>query len=278
MTDQDPDVRWAELAAALRQLRIASGLSGPALAQRNGWSQSKVSKIENKVTRPSVEDVTAWARTTGAPAERVQELAQVTTEVLTFHRSWRRSLSAGLAARQRGVAAVEAAATSVRVFQTHAIPGLLQVPEYAEQIFRMLDDAEVGGVAEAVAARMNRQSALYRADKSFTFLLGEGALRWVPAFEDVRQAQADRILAMQGRPNITIAVLPFSVKWPVLSALSFTIFNVPDDPTILVEDSDGERLLTGDVHVSRYENRFSKAMSAAVTGAAARKIIAQTAR
>jgi transcriptional regulator with XRE-family HTH domain len=264
---------WRELASALKALRVAAGLSGPALATRTGWSQSKVSKIENKVTRPSLDDVEAWGTATGAPGERIKELKQAADQVLTVNRTWRASHSGGLAARQRAVAEVEARATSVRIFQAHAIPGLLQVPEYAEQVLRMVDRSPGRDVAEAVATRMNRQSILYRPDKSFVFVLGEGALRWQPEFFDVREAQAERLLMMESRPNIALAVLPYAVRWPLLSALSFTVFDVPDDPTVLIEDSDGERLLSGNVDVARYAGLLELAKAAALTGAAARKLI-----
>jgi transcriptional regulator with XRE-family HTH domain len=277
MADQDHDALWAEIAATLKDLRLRASMTGTTLAKRNGWSQSKISKAENKESRLSVGDVVIWAEATGASPELTRDLADKTARMLAGHQSWKRSHAPGIGARQRGVAEVEAAATRISVFQTHVIPGLLQVPEYAEQVFRMIEDKSAAEVADGVAARMNRQPVLHHPDKAFTFVLGEGALRWRPAFEDVRAAQAERLLALQARPNITIAVLPFSVKWPVFSALSFTIFDVPGDRTVLIEDSDGERILSSDAEVGLYDDRLARALAAATTGDRAREMIIEAA-
>ena len=49
----------ARLAAELRELRAAAGLGGIEAGRRAGISQSKISKIENQVLRPSPDDVRA---------------------------------------------------------------------------------------------------------------------------------------------------------------------------------------------------------------------------
>ncbi|MFJ8582059.1 helix-turn-helix domain-containing protein [Micromonospora sp. NPDC093277] len=67
----------ATLAAQLRDLREEAGLSTTRLAATLGWSQSKVSKIENRHTKPSVSDVQAWTAATNAPNDVTTELADV---------------------------------------------------------------------------------------------------------------------------------------------------------------------------------------------------------
>lgn len=64
MREEDEDRRRA--AAVLRGLRADAGLSTTQLAERLGWSQSKVSKTELGRTTPSPEDADAWARATDA--------------------------------------------------------------------------------------------------------------------------------------------------------------------------------------------------------------------
>ena len=52
-----PTVRRRRLAAELRRLRERAGLTGDQVAERAGWSASKVSRIENAHTAPRAREV-----------------------------------------------------------------------------------------------------------------------------------------------------------------------------------------------------------------------------
>ena len=54
---QNPD--RVRLATRLRELRAATGLSGNRFAQRIGWVQSRVSKLETGVQIPTEADIAA---------------------------------------------------------------------------------------------------------------------------------------------------------------------------------------------------------------------------
>jgi transcriptional regulator with XRE-family HTH domain len=271
MAEQDPEARWIELAEALRKLRLTSGLSGPQLASRTGWSQSKVSRYENRTTRPSVPDVVTWVEETGGSDRDRDRLAGLATVVLSERKSWAQSLAAGLGKRQNEVADVEAKAHSVRVFDPHLVPGLYQTPEYADQIYRMLGSYSDEDIAEGVAARMNRQRILYLPAKTFTLILGEAALRWWPDVPDLRAGQLHRLLDLANRANVELGILPLDVPWPALP-LAFWIYDDPDDPRVLVEDASGDELLAGD-RVQLFLDRFDAIMAAAITGPEARAFI-----
>src|SRR4051794_9453884 len=63
------DVRAAakkELAAKLRRQRIEAGVTKRPLAERTGFSQSKVSAVENGVCSIKPIDVSSWLRIVGA--------------------------------------------------------------------------------------------------------------------------------------------------------------------------------------------------------------------
>lgn len=70
-----------KLASTLRNLRAAAGLSTTKLAQRLGWSQSKVSKTETGKTLPPPEDVEAWARELSASVSVQEELVEIATQL-----------------------------------------------------------------------------------------------------------------------------------------------------------------------------------------------------
>ncbi|BCJ51811.1 hypothetical protein Asp14428_32860 [Actinoplanes sp. NBRC 14428] len=84
----------AALASRLRELREDAGLSTTRLAAELSWSQSKVSEIENRRTKPSVTDVQAWVTATGASDEVAAELMDVADSIQVASIIWDRTLNA----------------------------------------------------------------------------------------------------------------------------------------------------------------------------------------
>jgi len=67
----------ARLTAELRQLRATAGLGGIEAGRRAGISQSKISKIENQLLRPSPDDVRALCQGYGSPIEQRNVLVRL---------------------------------------------------------------------------------------------------------------------------------------------------------------------------------------------------------
>lgn len=260
------------LAATLRSLRDDSGLSGQQLADRLGWSQSKVSKIENGRTRPSVEDVAAWTSATGAGREQADELASLAETVATQVHSWRARGHGSLAQRHGTIAEAERATPTLRVFQPAVVPGLLQTADYARHVMALLEATD-DEVAAAVTARMERQSVLYQ-DKQFRFVLTEGALRWRPGPASMMLAQYDRLLNLATLPNVSIGVLPFDVPAPALYTNGFQLFG-GDDPFVLVETMTTELHLREEQDLEHYAVVFEQLSAAARSGDDAVSVIGE---
>ncbi|MFF0969706.1 helix-turn-helix domain-containing protein [Streptomyces sp. NPDC003703] len=79
-----------ELASLLRDLRRQAGLSGERLAARCNMSQSKVSRIENGRTRPSLIDVEQTLRALDAPPALVAEVSALARMANTEWRNLRK--------------------------------------------------------------------------------------------------------------------------------------------------------------------------------------------
>src|SRR5262245_43426573 len=124
----EPTVAQRRLAAALRTLRLRSGLSAAALARQlgPGWTQTKVSRTELAQRRISTADATQWAEAVdadnGARAEMARLTAEAEREALTW---WEIQAVGGVPRRQAEVAAFEAESTRISNFQL-IVPGLLQ--------------------------------------------------------------------------------------------------------------------------------------------------------
>ena len=109
---------------------------------------------------------------------------------------------------------LEEAATLIRGYDPHSIPGLLQTPDYARASVRTgFPDASDDEAGRRVDLRLARQHILARPDPPRLWLIiDETALRRPAATTGpvVMRAQLDTLIQAAGRPGITIQVLPFT--------------------------------------------------------------------
>jgi transcriptional regulator with XRE-family HTH domain len=269
----EPSRDRARLAAALRRLRLGSGLSTYELAGRLGWSQSKVSKMERGTTAADPGDVAQWARATGAGPEVATELASEAEAVSNQMRSWQEVHGKGLDSRQREVAQMNAAMVRHREFAPDVVPGLVQTPAYAGRVMELADVSGRGGIAQGVSARVNRQTILYESSRTFEFILTEGALRFRVGPRDLMHAQAEKIISVMSLPNISVSVIPFSATPAALFVSGFVIYDIPDEPVVLVEILSRELQLRTSWDVHLYETTFDRLADSAVGGEAAAELI-----
>ncbi len=265
----------SRLAERLYQLRKDAGLTGDQLAALLRWEKAgrtKVSKIENGRQVPSADEVTEWASVTGHPDE-TDVLLDLLADLLTAHTHWRRRLREGQAAVQQDLDRRTQAATRFRNVEVTVIPGLLQTSGYARSIV-MMASALFGtrDVDAAVQARMRRQDVLYDSSKTFEFIITEAVLRLLPCPRQVMLGQLDRLMSLS-MDNVTIGILPLGTE------LTFTplsgLMLLDDDLTVetwagKIEEHAGEQAAIS-------HRIFDMLTSEAVTGDAARRLIAKAA-
>jgi transcriptional regulator with XRE-family HTH domain len=248
------------LATELRLLRDLSGITGRELAGRIGISQSKISRIEAGAALPSIAEVTAWTRAVGAPDDTQRLLETLTDAARTEIDTWQAALE-GRPHLQDDIREREAAAGRARTFQTAVVPGLLQTPAYAQRVFTMFKtNVPQTSVAAAVAARLDRQLALYEDGKEFEFLLTEAALRWRPGRARLLVAQLDRIATVSTLDNVSIGIIPFSAEAETVLSHGFAIYEGEDAdtaPFVLVETDHAWLTVNAADDVAMYQNRWS---------------------
>lgn len=264
------------LAAALKGMREDTGLSAERFGEPHGWSQGKVSKIENGRTVPSPEDVETWAAAAGHP-ERAAELEALAEAVAVQTRGYGGRRRDTLAARAEEAGVAESLATVVRVFQTAMIPGILQTADYARCVYALLDVPE-DEIPPAVNARMQRQDALYQPGRRFEFLLTEAALRWRPGPLEMMSVQYDRLLRVADAESVSLRVLPSSIQAPTFYDSPFTIYEIPDDPTVLVEGTPREQTYREERDLEVCRTAFARGWDAASAGDGALRFIASLQR
>jgi transcriptional regulator with XRE-family HTH domain len=260
------------LGARFRQLRKDTGLTGKQLAERLGWSQPKVSRIERGQRTPSEEDLRAFARVVGATAEVTDELLTRVRTVHSVHAAWRRQLAGGAAVGQHDILELEASVRLVRAFEPAVIPGMLETDDYARKLFDDVvalygipNDAE-----EAVRIRLRRRQLIHDPARRFEFIIGEAALRSQVCPPAVMRAQLDLVRALSNLETVEVSILPTDVKLPFLPLHGFWIF---DDELVSVETVHTRVEARDPSEVALYRRVFGQLKAAAHGGEEARALL-----
>lgn len=269
-----PSVRRRRLSAELRRLREKHGLTAAQAAERAGWPQSKVTKIELGERK----NVTT------------QDLA-VLFEVYEVTDPEIREALEGLAkdAKQRGwwsqykdvfsgpLPDFETEATSIQTYESQVVPGLLQLPEYIEAVFEGGQVHEPHVIERAVAARLCRQEILNRYDPpELWVVLDEAALRRMIGGAEVMRKQVQHLIHMAARHNITIQVLPFGVGAHAALVGSFVIldFPAPLDPSLAYAETYAASLLMETpAELARYNAVFGHLQGSALSATESVKLM-----
>ncbi|MEE1819428.1 helix-turn-helix transcriptional regulator [Streptomyces sp. SP18ES09] len=206
MTDEVPKGSEPETSESLRAFgevvkvfRRRAVLTQEQFAPRVGYSVPTVASIEQGRRLPSKEFV-----------ERAEEVLDAFGALKAAAKHLTRK--AGLAKWFEGWAELEPLAVTLYTYENRLVPGLLQTSAYArtlfeEQIPAMGDDK----IESNLVRRMERARILTeRAETIFSFIIEEHVLRRQVGGPEAMREQIDHILAISGRRNIDIQVMPQS--------------------------------------------------------------------
>jgi transcriptional regulator with XRE-family HTH domain len=233
-----------------------------------------VSRIETGKQTPSPGDIQAWAEACGAEPDELNDLLRMQNEARIMHATFRARMRGGQAKVQSTYEEIERKADLIRFFELTAVPGLLQVPAYARRLLTemvALHELEIDDVDAAVAARMQRQQALYDTTKRFEFLLAEPVLRWLLVPPAVMRTQLDRLQSVIGLDHIRFGVLPLGRELAVTPQNSFQV-HVGEETIVSVETFVGESFYRGD-DARKYADVLDHMWGEAVVDDEARELI-----
>jgi transcriptional regulator with XRE-family HTH domain len=263
MDDEEP------IGVALRRMRKARRMSGRALAEAVGLSQSTISRIERGIGSPDLDDIRRIARAVGADDDDSGELVRRAQRWQDRMTDWRPT-SDSLAGRQRSVADWESEASSVIDFQPTVLPGLLQISPYAKAVLRLFqpltrlprETLTEAAVLAAVSARVRRQLILADRSKSFSFVITEGALRNPPCSPAEMLAQIHHLREVAaGYENVSLAVVPDGAPGMVPPLNGFTVL---DDHIVIIDIYNTGLLSRGRRDVEIYQRIFEMNRDSAV--------------
>ncbi|MCX4679821.1 helix-turn-helix transcriptional regulator [Streptomyces sp. NBC_01433] len=267
------------LGTRLKELRLqapAGRLTGTQLAERLGWTHSKVYKLEGGRQTATTDDLRAWAEGVGQPRD-FEELDARLKGFESHIRSWRRQLAAGHRPVQDNWNLEVDRSTVIRAWEESVVPGMLQTADYARAIF--LRYAELYGSThdtdDAVRSRMRRQEWLYAAGHRLHVLVWEAALHALVCPPSVLTAQLDRIAGVIGMDTVELGIVPLSASLRIPAANGFWIL---DERLVIAEDWHAELWLDDAAIVASYLHVWDTLRESAVYGADAQNVIMRVQR
>ena len=281
-----PSVRRRRLAAELRRLRERTGLTGEEVAERLGWSGSKLSRIELHRIGVKQADLRQLLSLYGVDEAHAQELLALARE--SSQKDRLEVVAAGLPPTYAAYMQVEAEAQSVWNWDPQIVPGLLQTPEYCRAVMqagREVFRVPPGDVDRRIEARLLRQQLLTRDPPlELSVVIDESVLRRRFGDRTVMRQQLERLTEASDLPNVELRVHRLDGDAPPLTTGAFSymqflqVHDVPLHDIVSVEHLEGSYYLEEEEQTYRYRVAFEHTVSQSLNMAESRSLIATTAR
>jgi transcriptional regulator with XRE-family HTH domain len=280
-------VRNRRLAAELRRLRESGNLTGDDVAERLGWSASKVSRLENARQAPRFADVRRLLDLYGVDGGYREQLLQLARDAV--RRGWWEAFSDALPEQYASYIGLEIEAEEIWQWETQVIPGLLQTEAYAKAVEERSHSIEVippSRVDARVEARLERQTVLTReqpAPLRLSVVLDEALLLRQYGDATVMVDQLRHLQRLSALPNLSLQVLPLEGLHPNATG-SFTLLQFPlvggikFHDVVYIEHLNGCSYLEEETETYRHRLSFERLRAEALGPAESLETISRIAR
>ncbi|WP_319462638.1 helix-turn-helix transcriptional regulator [Micromonospora sp. RTP1Z1] len=274
---QPPTVRLRRLAAELRSLRTAAGLTRDEVSEQTGINPATLYRIETAKVRPQRRTLMAMLDKYGVTDEdKRSELIALSRQAAQL--GWLQAYESELPELYTTYISFEAEARSVRNYESLFVPGLLQTENYARAVIRgVLPLATDADVQARVEARMQRQQSLRTTDPLRLWaILDEAVLHRLTGGPVIMAEQLDALVSAAGQPHVTLQVIPFTSGAHAGMPGSFVVMDFPDpaDPALVYVDSmAGDLFLEREADVRRYTSTFEHLRATALDPTSSIKLI-----
>lgn len=249
------------IGARLRRLREERGVSRVEAGYLIRASESKMSRLElGRVTfkERDINDLLVYYGVTD-PSER-HELLDLVRKA--NRPGWWREFEDVMPGWFGNYVGLEEAASTLRTYETHFIPGLLQTRDYARAVLASamppLPDPDL---ERGVRLRVTRQQVLSRPKPLRVWaVVDEAALRREVGGPQVYRHQLEHLLRVAGRPGMALQILPTrSTAHAGGGAFSILRFDEPDIADVVyVENLLSALYIDKAEHVAQYVEVFSR--------------------
>lgn len=261
-----------ELAAGLRKLREARGLTTRVLADASGQSAANISHWESGGRLPSEERLETVLDALDAPEQERMRLLGL------------RAMASGPGQLLPGAPSIGSQLTQLISYERVAsriteaalalVPGLLQTSDYARCTVERLSDIDL-----RVTLRTGRREILTRAKSpvEYTAYIDSEALVRPIGPPEVMADQLRWLLEMGRRPNVDIRIVPSTRRgFDPLLAGSFVVIEFPTAPPIAhIEHHKSSAFLWDEEDVRSYRAAVTDIQKKAMTSAQSAEAIAE---
>ncbi|MFI6124843.1 helix-turn-helix domain-containing protein [Streptomyces sp. NPDC051064] len=276
----NPTGRQLRLGGELRKLRERAGLTATQAGRLLGVKQNQISNMEAGRVGVSPDRVRTLAdhyRCTDR--EVVEALCEMTSDRT---RGWWEEYRQILPAPLLDLAEIEHHAGRMRTAVTVHIPGLLQTPEHAREIFRQ-DAPELSppDIEHRISFRIKRQAVLYRDPPTPQHVvIHEAALRMQFGGPKVARQQLDHLADMSDHAHVVLQVIPFSAGAFAGSGQSIYYIHgsVPQLDSVNLDQSHGPVFLDAEAQLQKYRVLLGRIEAIALAPAKSRDFIHTIAR
>jgi transcriptional regulator with XRE-family HTH domain len=230
---ESPAVARRRVRLVLRKARVASALSQSDVAQRLGWSMSKMQRIEAGDVTVSGTDLRALLDLYGGFSdEDVKQLSE-DARISRRQRWWtapelRQHLTSGL----MQLLQFETEAAGIRVYQPVLVPGPLQTSSFAEFVLNWWDESlsEDQRRVRYEVRMMRRTQVVEREDPpNYYLILDQSALEREIGGPEVMAEQLELLVEHARRPNVRIRIVPYRQGALIGMMGPFTVIDLNDD-------------------------------------------------
>jgi transcriptional regulator with XRE-family HTH domain len=261
-----PTIRRRELGVLLRTLRTDHGLTAEEVTEQLLFSPTKLSRIETGQSGASARDIRDLCELYGV-TDPVQRENLMTLAREGKQRGWWQDYALPYAT----YVGLEAEASSIDVYQSAVVPGLLQTEEYVRAMLRtQAPPFSHEEIEQRVQARLTRQDLLMQGESAplrYHAVLDEAALRRQVGGQQVMGAQLRRLADSAEQSNVHVQVIPFEAgAHPAMeSDFCILMFDQPlVSDVVYVEGLVGNIYLERPADIERYRQVFSRVQTIAL--------------
>jgi transcriptional regulator with XRE-family HTH domain len=228
-------VRRRRLAAELRRLREAAGLTCDEVGRQLDCSASKISRIETGRVLVSSRDVRDLLAIYGVEGDQRDSLIQLAREAR--QKGWWQGYGDGVEPHLATYLGMESAASEIRQYSVARIPILLQTEDYARAVITAgrAGTGRYPGPADRVAEMMLEHQRLAAANPPHVWVvMDEAALHRKVGGREIMRKQIEHLMELSSQNTTFLQFIPFSSgAYPALD-LPFVILGFPDqaDPDV----------------------------------------------
>jgi len=273
-------VRQQLLAGELRRLRRRAHLTGKDVATRLGWSEAKMSRIENGLARVKSDDLDKLMEIygiSGSDRAELKALAEESRETDPLE-----ELEGDVPEGYARIVRAEWEAEAIQTWEPQIIPGLLQVEDYARavmQLWPVVYPTPAAAIERRVQSRVLRRRVLVRDPPvELGFVIDESVLLRGFAAPSVMRDQLAELAELSEHPNIDLRILRLGGK-QVIPTGAFAHFKYRKahgmslGDAVALEHLEGTTFIDSEQDVNTYQEVFKKLRENSLSPSASRDML-----